>query len=130
MKDYFESFNSQSNGFNGRYTDSGTLNTNLNYISHKFFIGFNIVENLTYSDSGYIVYYTMGGPILLITMFYSLYKFSRNNFSKSYLFFLIPTMIFEFALPVMIYYKFIYAMLFFALSFKSIEFHDNSNKQN
>lgn len=120
---YNESFYSTANGILGRYSTTGTLNVNLTYLENNFFIGFNIIENLTYTDSGYIVYYTMGGPILLIAMFFSLYKFAKNNFSINYLLFLLPTMFFEIALPVMIYYKFIYAALFFAIAFKSIEYH-------
>jgi len=126
---YLESFYSKGNGFRGRYLETGTLNSNWNYLQDNFYIGFNIIDNLTYSDSGYVLYYTMGGPIFLIAMYYCFYKFSKNNFSTDYLLFLIPTLVFEFSLPVMIYYKFIYASLFFALSFKSIKFHSNLNNQ-
>lgn len=126
---YLESFYSEANGFRGRYTETGSLNRNWDYIQNNFFIGFNIIENLNYTDSGYIVYYLMGGPVLLLTMYYCFYRFTKNNFSSDYLLFLIPTLIFEFALPVMIYYKFIYASLFFALTFKSINFHKVLEKQ-
>ncbi|QQQ28047.1 oligosaccharide repeat unit polymerase [Chryseobacterium indoltheticum] len=118
---YLESLNSESNGFRGRYTDYGTLNTNLEYIDNYFFIGFNIIDGLTYSDSGYIVYYTMGGILLIITMYFCLYKFLKHNIPNNYLYILIPILIFEIALPVIIYYKFIYASIFFIITMKAIE---------
>lgn len=124
---YFESFNSDANGFKGRYTNSGTLNLNLKYLEDNFYIGFNIVDNLTYSDSGYLVYYTMGGFLFMGAMYFSLYKFAKNNFSVDFLYFLFPTILFEFALPVIIYYKFIYASIFLAISYKSIMIHSKNN---
>lgn len=124
---YFESFNSEANGFRGRYTNSGTLNLNLKYLEDNFHIGFNIVNNLTYSDSGYLVYYTMGGFLFMGAMYFSLYKFAKNNFSIDFLYFLFPTILFEFALPVIIYYKFIYASIFLAISYKSIMIHSKKN---
>lgn len=127
---FLESFYSKQNGFQGRYTESGTLNLNLDYVRDKFYIGFNIVKNITYTDSGYILYYTMGGPIFLLVMYYCFYKFSKNNFSANYLLFFIPTMIFEVALPIMIYYKFIYASLFFAFSYKSIQVQNELKNKN
>lgn len=126
---YLESFSSDANGYNGRYAEGGTLFVNLNFLKDNFFIGFNIIDNLTYSDSGYIVYYTMGSAIFVIIMYYCLYKFSVNNLSKNYLYFLLPTMFFEFALPVIIYYKFIYAAIFLIFSYKTIEFHTNRLKE-
>lgn len=127
---YLESFYSKQNGFRGRYLESGTLNLNLDYLKDKFYIGFNIVKNITYTDSGYILYYTMGGPVLLLVMYYCFFKFSRNNFTPNYLLFFIPTMIFEIALPIMIYYKFIYASLFFALSYRSIQYQKELKNKN
>lgn len=118
---YLESFGSEKNGFRGRYTDSGTLEANLDYLDNFFFIGFNIVEGLTYSDSGYLVYYTMGSILFVIGMYYSLFRFYRNNIPMDFLIILIPTLVFEIALPVIIYYKFIYAIIFFMISYRSLD---------
>ncbi|MGV6945613.1 hypothetical protein [Sphingobacterium kyonggiense] len=118
---YLESFNSDKNGFKGRYTESGTLETNLEYLNNFFFIGFNIVDGLTYSDSGYLVYYTMGSLILVLGMYISLYLMFKKNIPKDFYLILIPTLIFELALPVITYYKFMYAIIFFIISYRSIE---------
>ncbi len=121
MEYYLESFNSDGNGFKGRYTTQGTLSYNLQYIDRFFLIGFNIVNGLTYTDSGYVVLYTMGGGIFVIAMYVCLYRFLHKNIPNDLVYILIPILIFETALPVIIYYKFIYASIFLVMSLKSID---------
>lgn len=111
---YKESLMSKSNGFLGRYTNTGSLNINGKYLENHPNIGFNIIRNikLTYTDSGYFVMRLMGGWLLLLPFYYLLFRFLKNNFKNNFLYVLFITIAFEVALPVTIYIKFAYAMLF------------------
>lgn len=119
---YIESLTSDANGFRGRYLSTGTLSRNLEYVSSSFFIGFTIIDNLslTYTDSGYMLYYSMGGLFFTICMYYLFYKFLKNNVKYQYKMLFFITMMFEVALPVLIYSKFIYAMIFYVIYLNSL----------
>lgn len=120
---YLESFNSKANGIQGRYMSEGSLMRNLLYVKENFYIGFNIVRNseLTYTDSGYIMYYLMGGFPFIIGMIFSFYAFIKRNLKSIFFLIFISTLAFEVALPILVYYKFIYAMLFLTISINSID---------
>lgn len=77
-------------------------------------IGFTIPHNysITYTDSGYIVYYTMGGIVLVIIFYYMLYRYLRNNIDYHYKFIFILIMLFELAIPSLIYMKTAYFFIF------------------
>ena len=123
---YQESLFSLENGFIGRYSDSGVLMINNEYLKTHPNIGFNIIRNkdLTYTDSGYFVVRLMGGWILLIPFYYLLYRFIKNNFRSKYLTFLIITLVFETVIPVTTYIKFIYAMIFCIVYLSSLSSHE------
>jgi len=120
---YQESLFSNSNGIVGRYSSSGALMVNSKYLETHPNIGFNIIRNLklAYTDSGYLVLRLMGGWILLLPYYYLLYRFMKNNYKRTYIIFLIITMAFESALPVSIYIKFAYAMLFCIIYLSSLK---------
>lgn len=122
---YLESFNSNYNGIKGRYLEGGSLSTNSAYLQNNFYIGFNIIRNvnLKYTDSGYFVFYLMGGILFVLGMYYHLYKFLRNNLPTAWKSFLIFILIFEIALPYIIYYKCIYFFLFLVMSYRAIDSH-------
>lgn len=94
----------------------------------SFFIGFTIIDNLslTYTDSGYMLYYSMGGLFFTICMYYLFYKFLKNNVKYQYKMLFFITMMFEVALPVLIYSKFIYAMIFYVIYLNSLYAKQNN----
>lgn len=126
LSHYEESLFSENNGFVGRYSSSGVLNVNENYLETNYNIGFNIVRNckLTYTDSGYLVLRLMGGWILIMPLYYLLYKFMKNNLKKNYLLFFIITLVFESALPISTYIKFVYAMFFCIIYLSSLRSYE------
>src|SRR5690606_34636488 len=75
---YLLTFLSEENGFLGRYfAANNSLKANFEYVGKNFFIGFAIIDNteLTYTDSGYILMYLMGGPLLVLYIYICFYFF-------------------------------------------------------
>lgn len=124
LEKYLFVIQSEKNGFLGRYlAENNSLESNLKYVSEKYFIGFTIIDNfdLTYTDSGYVLYYTMGGLTLVFLMYYSLINFLKLNLKKEdFLFSLFLILIFEIALPIIIYYKFFYFIIFYIITLKNL----------
>ena len=119
---YLESLNSDVNGFKGRYSSTGILRLIDDYLLNYPNIGFNIIigENLVYTDSGYYVLRLMGGWIMLLPFYILLLRFMKNNFGNKYFLIFVFTLIFEFALPVIIYIKYFYAMIFISIYLRSL----------
>ena len=120
---FLESFSSANNGYLGRYSSGGVLKVINDYLIEYPNIGFNIIRdgNLVYTDSGYYVLRLMGGWIILIPFYVLLYRYMKMNLGNQYRLFFIFTMIFEFALPVILYIKYIHAMIFISLYLKSFD---------
>lgn len=129
---YLESFNSNYNGVKGRYFEGGSLSSSRAYLQDNFYIGFNIIRNvdLKYTDSGYFVFYLMGGILLVLGMYYNLYKFLKNNLPSAWKSFLVFILMFEIALPYTIYYKCIYFFLFLIMSYRAIDSHYSKQQTN
>lgn len=98
----------ETNGFFSRY-NTNMFEDNFKAISETILgIGYSITQdyNIRYTDSGYIVLFTMGNAILPIAFYCSLYQKLKNNVPKalSRLVF-IMLMLFEISLPSLIYAK-------------------------
>lgn len=111
-------------GFQGRYVGSNTFLENFEVIKSSLGIGFCILDNknIIYSDSGYVMYLTMGGIILLVLLYSLIILFVRDNIPKMYrlpMIFLI--MSFEVALPGTFSYRFVFALVFAVCFFQSLE---------
>lgn len=137
---YYQDYNWQrliignsNNGFVSRYL--GTLFTdNFVAISNTIIgIGYCIIDNLhiTYTDSGYIVLATMGGIMLPFVMYYIVYMCINSNLERRYsvrMFMLF--MLFEFALPAIIYPKALIAMAFSFITLSSLMNVDAEKERN
>jgi len=126
--DYNNILSSDIHGFAPRYFGAAEYYSgNLEFISNNILgLGFNISEKyqILYTDSGYIVFFTMGNILLVIGLYYLLYRFLKNNLSvkhKNFMFFLI--MLFEFAIPNVIYIKFFFVLIFTIYYLRSLEKH-------
>jgi hypothetical protein len=121
---YEEMLFSDTSGIAPRYSGQTVFEDNFNCLYQNIFgIGFNIADNfeLRYTDCGYIVYLTMGNLIFVFGVYYLLYVFLRNNLNlqqKRYIFVVI--MLFEFALPAIIYIKFYFAIIFVICYLRSL----------
>ena len=117
---------SESNGFLPRYTEDSVFTENYKILSESILgIGFNIArnDNLSYTDSGYIVYLTMGNIIFMIGLYYLLFRFLSNNLNAYFIYPVFLTiMLFEFAIPIVLYIKFFYMIIFFVMYLKSLDF--------
>ncbi|XJS11013.1 hypothetical protein ACF3NG_01735 [Aerococcaceae bacterium WGS1372] len=116
---------SNLNGFVARYTGEDTVfKNNLSFLSNYLGTGFTIIDGLNYSDSGYMVYLTMGNIPLVLSVYFLLYRYIINNIpkeqSKFVLFILFS---FELALPATLNYRFIYLMVFVTIYFQTLESH-------
>lgn len=103
------------NSFISRYSSQSVFVENVKIITSSLGIGFNVISklNIGYSDSGYVVYLTMGSVPLLIYVYYNLFKFLQRNISIKYRkIFIILIFAFEFALPASFQYRFIYMIIF------------------
>lgn len=102
------------NGFISRYSKNSVFSENFEVITSSLGIGYNIVDalDLGYSDSGFIVYLTMGNIPFAFAIYYLLVRFLNNNipFYKKTLTLLILS--FEVALPATFNYRFSYMILF------------------
>lgn len=127
---YVSAFSSKHNGFLGRYFgDYASQASNLQYINSFYFIGFTIIDNtkLSYTDSGYILYYLMGGFITVLLIYIALYNFFKANLSgEDFWFLLVIFLLFEMALPVLIYYKVFFAMPFVILYLQNLKRYKDS----
>lgn len=103
------------NSFISRYSNNSVFVENFKIISSSLGIGFNVIDELElgYSDSGYIVYLTMGSIPLLVMVYYRLYKFLDANINNKYKkAIMLIIFSFEFALPASTNYRFIVMILF------------------
>ena len=123
-------FTNGNNGFIGRYSSVSSLSENFKVITSSLGIGYNIIGNidLSYSDSGYVLYLTMGSIPFAISIYYLLYKFMKYNFriySKMLMFIVFG---FELALPATFNYRFSYMMIFVICYLGSLEYDYRCNK--
>lgn len=84
---YIGAFSSKSNGFFARYSSETNLYAGNYQILKELLlgIGFTIGSsdlNIYFGDSGYIIYYTMGGLLLPIMLFILIYRYYRMNLNR------------------------------------------------
>lgn len=107
---------SEISGFTARYIGENTVfSNNIKIIKSNYAIGFTIIENidLRYSDSGYIVYLTMGNIPLLIAIYYMTFRFLKKNIPREFFAFIAFIIFsFELALPATFNYRYFFAMIF------------------
>jgi len=128
LSKYLMIFNSRINGFIPRYFGDNTVfSENIRVIRNSMGIGFCIPDNLNlgYSDSGYMVYLTMGHIPFVVVIYSIIYKFIKNNFSKKHVWFLSFVIFsFEIALPATFNYRFPFVIIFVITFLKSIETYE------
>lgn len=119
---------SDISGFTARYTgDKTVFANNIEIIKSHYAVGFNILDNidLGYSDSGYIVYLTMGNIPFLIGIYYLIYRFIKVNIPKKYFWFIFFVVFsFELALPATFNYRYFFAVIFVVYYLQSLEYID------
>lgn len=122
-KIYFNMTNGQ-NSFVSRYAKESVFTENAKIISSFLGIGFNILDdaNLGYSDSGYVVYLTMGNLPLMLYIYRRLYQLLKFNIADKY-FRMIAAVIFsfEFALPASFQQRFPFLIIFVIGYLNSLE---------
>ncbi len=102
------------NSFISRYSSNSVFNTNFEIIKSSLGIGYNIVDNINvgYSDSGYVVYMTMGHLFLTVSVYYLLYKFLKENIAIYRKTIIAIVLSFEVALPATFNYRFTLMIIF------------------
>lgn len=132
---YVDAVSSKANGFIARYSSETTL-YNGNYQILKKFplgIGFTIGEkelNIYFGDSGYIIYYTMGGLILNGLLFLLLYRYYKRNLNRKIAIVLtFVVLLTELSLISFMYGKTIYLYLFEVGFYRSILLNEVNEKR-
>lgn len=102
------------NSFISRYSKNSVFNTNFEVIKSSLGVGYNIVDSLDicYTDSGYVVYMTMGHLFLPISLYYLIYKFLKENIVIYKKIVIAIVLSFEVAIPATFNYRFILIMVF------------------
>lgn len=127
FEEYIQAFLSEYNGVIPRYLSGNSVfKDNIAILNESFIgIGFNIVQSryeIAYTDSGYILYLTMGSIVLLVGIYIMLVNFIKNNVQLKYRgYVLIPILLLEFAIPVIIYVKFFPFIVFVVYYLRSLE---------
>ena len=127
-----DNFTSGESGFISRYSGDSVFEENFKIITSSIGIGYNIIDDLeiSYSDSGYIVYLTMGSVILMAFVYYRVYMFISKNVPSQYRSILLFTIFsFEVALPATFNYRFIYTM-FFVICYLNALAYSEKNVEN
>lgn len=112
------------NSFISRYSEQTVFKDNIKIILTSLGIGFTILDemNLGYSDSGYIIYLTMGNLPLMMYIYWRIYVFLKNNISSQNLFsVLVVVFLFEFALPASLSYRFHFMILYLIYYLQGLE---------
>lgn len=118
-KRLLKNFTGGENSFISRYSEQSVFLTNFEIITTSLGIGYNVIENMNvgYSDSGYVVYLTMGSIPLMIYVYYRIYQMLKMNIMEPYKKILIAIIFaFEVALPASFNYRFIF-MLYFVVCY-------------
>ena len=113
----YQNITGGGHGFLARYSTSSVFDVNFNVIRSSLGIGYNIIPSLElrYSDSGYIVYLTMGNIPLMIAIYYNVIKFIHDNVRVFKILVMIAVLGFELGLPGTFNYRFSYFIIFVVL---------------
>jgi len=124
---YLQTFTSPHSGFLPRYgVDSVLFRDNIAVLKdYPLGIGFTIIGSgyeISYTDSGYLVAFAMGGLAFPVGMYTLLLMFLKANISRQYrLYIVIAILLFEVAIPVITYVKFFPLIIFVVQYLKSID---------
>lgn len=123
VENYIIFLTNNKSGFRGRYLGSDSFTHNFEVIKNSLGIGFCILDNknITYSDSGYVMYMTMGGIVLISLLYFLIILFLEDNIAKPYrwsILFLVLS--FEIALPGTFSYRFIFSTVFIVYFFRAL----------
>ncbi len=123
---YIGAVSSKANGFLARYSSETSIYDG-NYRLLESFpmgIGFTVGHpqlNLYFADSGYIIYYTMGGIFLPLLLFLLLYRYYKRNLNKKMALILTGVaMLTELSLISFMYEKTLYLYMFEVGFYRSI----------
>ena len=97
----------ESHGFFPRYFGNLFI-TNFEVVRRTFFgLGFTIARQfpVVYTDSGPIVYFTMGNVFFPIMFYFTFFRFLKYNLQKHYFYLFFFTILFELAIPVLVFLK-------------------------
>jgi hypothetical protein len=129
---YLIYINSNTNGIVSRYLSSNSsFANNFKIIFSSLGIGFTILDNkkIGFSDSGYIVYLTMGSIPLLLFIYSRIYNFLVRNIIRKYIWFILFIVFsFEFALPATYSYRFPFVIIFIVYYLKSLSYSEHVTK--
>ncbi|WP_142827202.1 hypothetical protein [Planococcus soli] len=115
---------SSTNGVIPRYfSENNIFSANFSVLKENILgIGFTIPRDyaITYTDSGYLVYFTMGNIVFVIVIYYMLYRFLKNNIETNFKVIFLIILLFELAIPSLIYMKTTYFLIFLVYYLKSL----------
>ena len=120
-------FSSDINGFAGRYSDSGVFQQDFEYLKNNLLpIGVLTLDQLYYTDNGFILNFIAGSVFLVFTIYRGLYSLFTHNIKnrKTSLWLFILFFSFEWAFPNLYYIRTLYFLPFlvvFVMYTESIE---------
>ena len=122
---------SDVNGFGARYSETGILNGNIDYISQNPFraLGIGFKNGLFFGDSGFIEH-TLRGTMLLTIIFYTtFYLFLRKNLINTRLALILfaVDMIFELGNSFLFYFRTAFILPFIIIVLNYLEKQKNTN---
>lgn len=120
-----QTLTSSTNGIQGRFSSTGSLRDNLNYLGDHPFrpIGFGYSSDLFYGDSGFIEYILRGSLLLAICIYTALFLFLKNNlFSKKTAYALFGLiLLFEIGFTGLTYFRTLYLLPFMIIYLNFLE---------
>lgn len=122
-----KTFSSNINGFMGRYSSTGVIMQNFEYLKHNLLpIGVLNIDEIYYTDNGFILNFIRGSIFLTFSIYFGLYKlFSKNIDTKKISLWLFALFFaFEWAFPILYYVRTLYFIPFlisYVRFFKKVE---------
>lgn len=121
-----DTFSSTINGFIGRYSGSGVLQQNFEYLENNLLpIGvLNLDNQIYYTDNGFILNFIRGSIFLVVAIYSGLYNLFSNNVkdNKTALWLFILFFAFEWAaFPILYYIRTLYFIPFLIVFVRYVE---------
>lgn len=118
------SLSSSNNGLLARYSSSGNLQGNFDYLTQNYFrpVGFGYSKSIMYVDSGFLEYLTRGSLLLVLLIYIGFFLFLKKNLKSKTaaytLFFMF--LLFELGFSGLTYYRTLYFLPFIVVYLNSI----------
>ena len=127
----YQNVTSGSHSFSARYSSSSIFDLNIDIIKRSLGIGYNIISSLdiSYGDSGYIVYLTMGNIPFMVALYYCILKFLNANIKMYKSLVLIAVFGFEIGIPGTFNYRFSYFIIFVVMYLGALKNVDNDKRE-